>query len=76
MFRLFAGRPLLILNGELDPNCPLDGAKLAFASAEEAYKDAESGRQAKDHGRQGSGHTVTKEHRQAALDWLEKWLLK
>ena len=26
MLRLFAGRPLLILNGELDPNCPLGGA--------------------------------------------------
>ena len=38
MLRLFAGRPLLILNGEKDPNCPLEGAKLAFAAAEEAYK--------------------------------------
>ena len=26
MIRLFAGRPLLILNGELDPNCPIGGA--------------------------------------------------
>src|SRR5262249_3431483 len=25
MIRLFAGRPLLILNGENDPNCPLPG---------------------------------------------------
>jgi hypothetical protein len=38
MIRLLAGRPLLILNGELDGNCPLEGAKLAFASAESAYK--------------------------------------
>src|SRR5207247_20234 len=35
MLRLFTDRPLLILNGELDPNCPLEGAKLAFAGAEE-----------------------------------------
>src|SRR5579862_2816347 len=33
MIRLFAPRPLLILNGENDPNCPLDGARLAFAAA-------------------------------------------
>ena len=33
MICLFAGRPLLILNGDLDPNCPLGGAKLAFAAA-------------------------------------------
>src|SRR6202041_3942706 len=42
MLRLCAGRPLLILNGELDPNCPLEGAKLAFASAEAAYKQVKA----------------------------------
>ena len=40
MLRLFAGRPLLLLNGELDPNCPLEGAKLAFAAAQDAYQKA------------------------------------
>jgi dienelactone hydrolase len=76
MLRLCAGRPLLILNGELDPNCPLEGAKLAFASAEAAYKQVKAEDKLKIMVAQGSGHTVTKEHRQAALDWLEKWLLK
>ena len=31
-----APRPLLVLNGELDPNTPLTGARLAFAAAETA----------------------------------------
>ncbi len=39
MVRLFAGRKLFVGNGELDPNCPLPGAKLAFAAAEEAFKN-------------------------------------
>lgn len=39
LIRLFAGRKLFVGNGELDPNCPLDGAKLAFAAAEDAFKD-------------------------------------
>ena len=38
MIRLFANRPLLIINGENEPNCPIEGAKLAFAAAEEAYR--------------------------------------
>lgn len=39
LIRLFAGRKLFVGNGELDPNCPLEGAKLAFAAAEEAFKN-------------------------------------
>ena len=42
MIRLFAGRPLLILNGELDLNCPIGGARIAIASAEAAYKEAKA----------------------------------
>jgi dienelactone hydrolase len=74
MLRLFAGRPLLILNGENDSNCPLGGAKVAFASAEEAYKKAEANDHLKIMVAKGAGHTVTAEQRQAALDWFEKWL--
>ena len=42
MVRLFAGRSLLILNGEKDPNCPIEGAELAFAAARAAFHDAEA----------------------------------
>lgn len=76
MIRLFAGRPMLILNGELDPNCPLEGAKIAFASAEEAYKQANAADRLKIMVAKGVAHKVTDEQRTAALDWFEKWLKK
>jgi dienelactone hydrolase len=74
MIRLFAGRPLLVLSGEKDPNCPLEGAKLAIASAEEAYKAAKAADKLKVMIAKGKGHTLTQEQRKAALEWLEKWL--
>lgn len=73
MMRLFAGRPLLILSGTMDKNCPYGGAKLAIAATERAYKEAN----ATDRLRvmvEEVGHTVTPTQRAAALDWFEKWL--
>jgi dienelactone hydrolase len=73
MLRLFAGRPLLILGGTKDGNCPYEGAKLAIASAERAYKEAG----AQDRLRviiEEVGHTVTPAQREAAMDWFERWL--
>jgi dienelactone hydrolase len=73
MIRLFAGRPLLILSGSRDGNCPYEGAKLAIAAAENAYKAAG----ASDRLRvmvADVGHTVTAEQRKAALDWFTRWL--
>jgi dienelactone hydrolase len=75
MLRLFAGRPLLILSGMRDGNCPYPGAKLAIASAEQAYASAG----ASDRLRvivEDVGHTVTPAQRQAALDWFDRWLLR
>jgi dipeptidyl aminopeptidase/acylaminoacyl peptidase len=74
MIRLFAGRPLLILNGENDGNCPVEGAKLAFAMAEAAYKEKGASEKLKIDVAKASGHTVTNEQRKEALDWFEKWL--
>jgi dienelactone hydrolase len=73
MVRLCAGRPLLILSGTKDANCPYGGAKLAIAAAERAYQDAG----AKDRLRvmvEEVGHTVTPAQRTAALEWFERWL--
>lgn len=76
MLRLFAGRPLLILNGEKDANCPLGGAKLAFAAAEKAYQDAGASGRLRIMVAEGVGHAVTAEQRQVALEWFERWLVK
>jgi len=73
MLRLFAGRPLLILSGTKDGNCSYGGAKIAIASPERTYKEAN----APDRLRvmvEEVGHTVTPSQRAAALDWFEKWL--
>jgi alpha-beta hydrolase superfamily lysophospholipase len=73
LIRLCAGRPMLILSGTKDKNCPYEGAKLAIASAERAYKDAG----ASDKLRvivEEVGHTVTAKQRAAAVDWFVKWL--
>jgi dienelactone hydrolase len=74
MIRLFAGRPLLILNGELDPNCPLGGAEIAFAAAQDAFKTAGAFDKLEIIVAKGVGHTVTAEQRKAALEWLVRWL--
>jgi dienelactone hydrolase len=74
MIRLFAGRPLLILNGELDPNCPLGGAELAFAAARDAFQEAGCSDRLEINVAKGVGHTVTPEQRTAALDWFVRWL--
>ena len=75
MVRLTAPRPLLILSGKKDGNCPYEGAKIAIDSAERAYKDAG----AADRLRvivEDVGHTVTAAQRTAALEWFERWLVK
>lgn len=75
MLRLFAGRPLLLLSGTKDANCPYGGAKIAIASAQRAF--AEAG--AKDKLQviiEDVGHTVTPRQRTASLEWFERWLKK
>jgi len=74
MIRLFAGRPLLILSGEKDPNCPIEGARLAFAAAEVAYKARGAEDKLKIMVAKSTGHTVSNEQKKAALDWFDKWL--
>lgn len=75
MLRLFADRPLLIVGGTKDANCPYGGAKVALAAVQRAYQDAG----AADRLRvliEDVGHTVTPTQRRAALEWFERWLVK
>jgi dienelactone hydrolase len=74
MIRLFAGRPLLILNGDRDPNCPIGGASLAFTAAEEAYRAADKPERLRIVVAQGVGHAVTPQQHTEALDWFTRWL--
>jgi dienelactone hydrolase len=74
MLRLFGGRPLLIVSGELDPNCPLEGARLAFAAAEQAHKEAGASDRLRIDVAEGVGHQVTAKQEKLILDWLDQWL--
>lgn len=74
MLRLFADRPLLIVNGELDPNCPLEGATIAFDSARAAKQAAGKPETLKIMVAKGVAHAITDEQRQATLDWFTQWL--
>ena len=74
MLRLFAGRSLLIINGDEDPNCPLGGTKVAVASAEKAFKDANASDKLKVDIARKSGHTITAAQRTMILDWFTKSL--
>ena len=74
MIRLFADRPLLIISGELDPNCPIEGARIAFAAAEQAYKNAGASERLQIDVAAGVGHQVTPTQEKLILAWLRRWL--
>jgi dienelactone hydrolase len=74
MLRLFAPRPLMIINGEVDPNCPIGGARIAFAAASSAYRAKEASEKLKVVVAPGVAHTVTDEHQAEALEWFVEWL--
>jgi dienelactone hydrolase len=74
MLRLFVSRPLLIVSGELDPNCPLPGAQIAFAAAEQAYREAGASDRLQIDVGAGVGHQVTGPQEKVILNWLDRWL--
>jgi hypothetical protein len=74
MIRLFAPRPLLLLSTENDQNCPLPGARLAFAQAEAAYKAAGASEKLKIDVAPNARHQLVPQHRTLAIDWLDREL--
>jgi dienelactone hydrolase len=74
MLEAIAPRPLLILNGETDDRCPVEGVRRCYAAAESAYRKAGAPERLKMIIAPDTGHKVTDEQRLAALDWFERWL--
>jgi dienelactone hydrolase len=75
MIRLFGpDRPLLILSSDDDPNCPIGGARLAFAAAEQAYSSPGASERLKIDLESGVGHRVTDAQLVRAGDWFVRWL--
>jgi dienelactone hydrolase len=78
MLRLFAEgkavRPLFIANGDSDPNCPLEGAKIAIAEAEAAFAKAGAKDKLVVRVNANTAHKVTDDDRKAAMEFCAKWL--
>lgn len=74
MIRLFAPRPLLLLNTEKDANCPLPGARLAFDAATEAYRSQHALDKLKIDVAPNEPHRFTAAHTELMFEWFLKWL--
>lgn len=74
MIRLFAPRPLLLLNTENDENCPLQGAQLAFDAATAAYKSKNALDKLKIDIEPNQPHRFTPKHIEMTIEWFKKWL--
>lgn len=74
MIRLFAPRPLLLLNTALDPNCPLPGARLAFNAAEKAYRSQNAIDKLQIDVAANEPHRFTAKHIDMAVAWFVRWL--
>jgi dienelactone hydrolase len=74
MLRLYAGRPLLIINGANDPNCPIGGVKVAIASAQVAYEKVNAADKLQVDIDPNNAHAVSAKQRKRVLDFFQKQL--
>ena len=74
MLPLIAPRPLLVINGDADPRTPLPGVQECLTAARAAYRAADAEPKLQVILQPQTGHKVTVEARQAAVDWFVKWL--
>ena len=74
MIRLFAPRPLLLLNTENDQNCPLPGAQIAFDAATNMYMSENALDKLKIDVEPNEPHRYTPRHIAMTIEWFKKWL--
>ncbi|HSV12841.1 MAG TPA: acetylxylan esterase [Tepidisphaeraceae bacterium] len=74
MLRLIAPRPLMMINGDIDPHTPLPGVTICIDAATAAYHAAG----VEDHFafsiEAKTAHKVTPESQAAAIEWFVQWL--
>ncbi|GMP94833.1 hypothetical protein CsSME_00044127 [Camellia sinensis var. sinensis] len=71
---IIAPRPLLILNGEKDPRCPIEGLEIPKSRARKAYEDAHCPDNFKVIAQPGIGHKMTPLMVKEASDWFDTFL--
>ena len=74
MIRLFAPRPLLILNTEEDQNCPIEGARIAFEAAKNEYRSRKALNKLKIDVEPNEPHRFTARHLEMTIEWFKMWL--
>jgi dienelactone hydrolase len=74
MLPLIAPRPLLVINGDSDNRTPLPGLKECTDAAEAVYREADASDRFVVRIEEKTGHKVTPESQQAAVEWFAKWL--
>lgn len=74
MLPLIAPRPLLAINGEIDPRTPMSGLQLCAEAARAAYRAAGAEDKFVLHVQPNTGHKVLPESLVRAREWLVHWL--
>ena len=74
MLPLIAPRPLLVINSDHDPNCPLPGVEEAVNAAQKIYSVEDATNHFAVLIQKNTGHTVKPDSERAAIDWFVKWL--
>ena len=74
MLPLIAPRPLLVINGEIDPRTPMPGLKQCADAAREAYRAAGADEKFVLHLQPNTGHKVLPESLVLAREWFGRWL--
>ncbi|GMP55191.1 hypothetical protein CsSME_00020081 [Camellia sinensis var. sinensis] len=71
---IIAPRPLLILDGEKDPRCPIEGLEITKSRACKAYEDAHCPDNFKVIAQPGIGHEMMPLMVKEASDWFDTFL--
>jgi len=74
MVPLIAPRPLLAINGELDPRTPPGGLQECVDAAQAAYRAAGAEDRFRLLVQKNTAHTVTPEAEREAVEWFVRWL--
>ncbi|MGH9852514.1 MAG: alpha/beta hydrolase family protein, partial [Blastocatellia bacterium] len=74
MLPLIAPRPLLVINGDSDARTPRAGVEECATRARTAYAKANAAEKFVLHIQTKTGHAVTPQARQLAMEWFVRWL--